>query len=36
MKQRTLQEQYNLIKKGKGNNEIFIKAAKKTISRYGT
>jgi hypothetical protein len=28
MKQRTLQEQYNLIKKGKGNNEVFIKAAK--------
>ena len=28
MKQKTLQEQYNLIKKGKGNSEIFQKAAK--------
>jgi hypothetical protein len=28
MKQKTLQEQYNQIKKGKGNSEIFQKAAK--------
>tara|TARA_R110000796_G_scaffold20939_4_gene61952 strand:+ start:3895 stop:4992 length:1098 start_codon:yes stop_codon:yes gene_type:complete len=28
MKQKTLQEQYNLIKKGKGNSEIFQKSAK--------
>lgn len=28
MKQKTLQEQYNLIKKGKGNSEVFQKAAK--------
>ena len=28
MKQKTLQEQYNLIKKGKGNSEMFQKAAK--------
>ena len=29
MKQKTLQEQYNLIKEGKGNTEVFMKAAKK-------
>jgi hypothetical protein len=29
MKQKTLQEQYNLIKEGKGNAEIFMKTAKK-------
>ena len=28
MKQKTLQEQYNLIKKGKGNDGVFMKAAK--------
>lgn len=28
MKQKTLQEQYNLIKEGKGNVEVFMKAAK--------
>jgi len=28
MKQKTLQEQYNLIKEGKGNKEVFVKAAK--------
>ena len=28
MKQKTLQEQYNLIKEGKGNAELFVKAAK--------
>lgn len=29
MKQKTLQEQYNLISEGKGNKEVFIKAAKR-------
>ena len=29
MKQKTLQEQYNLIKEGKGNTEVFMKAAKR-------
>jgi hypothetical protein len=29
MKQKTLQEQYNLIKKGKGNAEVFVKDAKR-------
>ena len=28
MKQKTLQEQYNLISEGKGNKEVFMKAAK--------
>ena len=28
MKQKTLQEQYNLIKEGKGNKEVFVKSAK--------
>ena len=28
MKQKTLQEQYNLITEGKGNKEVFVKAAK--------
>lgn len=30
MKQPTLQDQYNLIQEGKGNKEIFLKAAKKS------
>ena len=30
MKQLTLQDQYNLIQEGKGNKEIFLKAAKKS------
>lgn len=34
MKQKTLQEQYNLIKEGKGNAEIFIKAAKKQFPNF--
>ncbi len=29
MKQKTLQEQYNLISEGKGNKEVFMKAAKR-------
>jgi hypothetical protein len=29
MKQKTLQEQYNLIREGKGNSEIFTKSAKR-------
>jgi len=29
MKQKTLQEQYNLVSKGKGNSEIFMKSAKR-------
>ena len=29
MRQKTLQEQYNLIKEGKGNKEIFLKEAKR-------
>ena len=29
MKQKTLQEQYNLIKEGKGNTDAFIKSAKR-------
>ena len=34
MKQKTLQEQYNLIKEGKGNAEIFMKAAKKQFPNF--
>ena len=29
MKQKTLQEQYNLIKEGKGNSDVFVKDAKR-------
>jgi len=34
MKQKTLQEQYNLIKEGKGNAETFVKAAKKQFPNF--
>ena len=34
MKQKTLQEQYNLIKEGKGNAEVFMKAAKKQFPNF--
>ena len=34
MKQKTLQEQYNLIQEGKGNAEVFIKAAKKQFPSF--
>ena len=34
MKRKTLQEQYNQIKKGKGSKEIFLKEAKKTFPNY--
>ena len=34
MKQKTLQEQYNLIKEGKGNAEVFVKAAKKQFPNF--
>ena len=34
MKQKTLQEQYNLIQEGKGNAEVFMKAAKKQFSGF--
>lgn len=34
MKQKTLQEQYNLIKEGKGNAETFMKAAKKQFPNF--
>ena len=34
MKQKTLQEQYNLIQEGKGNAEVFMKAAKKQFPSF--
>jgi len=34
MKRKTLQEQYNQIKKSKGSKEIFLKEAKKTFPNY--
>ena len=34
MKRKTLQEQYNQIKKGKGSKEIFLKEAKKAFPNY--
>lgn len=34
MKRKTLQEQYNQIKKGKGSKEIFLKEAKKSFPNY--
>jgi hypothetical protein len=34
MKQKTLQEQYNLIQEGKGNAEVFMKAAKKQFPNF--
>ncbi len=34
MKQKTLQTQYNLIKEGKGNKEIFLKEAKRIFPNY--
>ena len=35
MKTKTLQEQYNLIKEGKGNKEIFLKEAKLQFPQIG-
>ncbi len=34
MKQKTLQTQYNLIKEGKGNKEVFLKEAKRIFPNY--
>ncbi len=34
MKQKTLQTQYNLIKEGKGNKEIFLKESKRIFPNY--
>ena len=34
MKQKTLQEQYNLIKEGKGNAEVFVKDAKRQFPGF--
>lgn len=34
MKQKTLQTQYNLIKEGKGNEEVFLKEAKRIFPNY--
>jgi len=34
MKQKTLQEQYNLIKEGKGSAEVFVKTAKRQFPNF--